>query len=127
MKCTNKSCTRPRVEGKSECVSCRESHRKSARKRYDANRAKLNRATILRRHKVTAEEYEQMMAQQGGVCVICKQPCGHYSRLSIDHDHISGKVRGLLCNNCNRAIGMFGDDPARLVRAVEYLANASLA
>ncbi len=68
-----------------------------------------------------------MMAQQGRVCAICKQPCGHYSRLSLDHDHISGRVRGLLCNNCNRAIGMLGDDPARLVRAAEYLANASIA
>jgi hypothetical protein len=72
------------------------------------------------RYGITLEQYDHLIASQNGRCAICLQgPTGQ--RLSIDHCHASGKVRGLLCTNCNAALGMLGDDPARLARAMTYL------
>lgn len=61
---------------------------------------------------------------QGGVCAICLGPPAEGDRgdrLHVDHDHVTGEVRGLLCSHCNTALGKFRDDPARLRRAAEYL------
>lgn len=86
------------------------------------------RAHILRsRYGLTVERYEAMLAAQGGVCAICEQAETILNRngvqqcLGVDHDHITGEVRGLLCFKCNSALGAFGDDTRRLVRAAEYL------
>ena len=78
---------------------------------------------------ITLAEYEQMWIQQGGTCAVCGQfettlRCGRPVLLAVDHCHETGEVRGLLCNNCNRAIGMLGDNPAVLASAVEYLLAA---
>jgi hypothetical protein len=72
------------------------------------------------------EIYESMLAAQGGVCDICGKPekrtyRGKVLPLHVDHDHETGKVRALLCCNCNSMIGFSGDDPAMLLAAVEYL------
>lgn len=50
-----------------------------------------------------------------------KEECGNYSRLSVDHDHQTGKIRGLLCNNCNRAIGLLKDSSDILYKAAKYI------
>lgn len=67
-----------------------------------------------------------MLAEQNGVCAICRRPStrkvlDRKSALVIDHDHKTKKVRALLCNNCNTAIGLFKEDPEILTSAVEYL------
>jgi len=56
-------------------------------------------------------------------CEICgrAEPGNRFTRLSIDHDHATGKFRGLLCHRCNKAIGLFGDDTSLLLAAVSYL------
>lgn len=71
---------------------------------------------------ITAEEYELLLRAQGGVCAVCKKP-PRKRRLSVDHDHVTMRVRGLLCNYCNlRIIGKARD--AELYRqAAEYLSN----
>jgi hypothetical protein len=58
---------------------------------------------------------------QDGVCVICGSPPPDESSLHVDHDHRTGRIRGLLCFTCNNALGDFGDDLDRLARAVTYL------
>ena len=70
------------------------------------------------KYGITSEEYAAFVEQQNGVCAICEQPD---RRIGVDHDHATGKVRGLLCNHCNRALGSFGDDPERLAQAIRYL------
>lgn len=65
-------------------------------------------------------EYKYILAKQNFVCAICGQPDAN-RRLSVDHCHATGKVRGLLCLRCNRGIGLFQDDPNRLVKASVYL------
>lgn len=70
--------------------------------------------------------YELMLKAQGGVCAICSQPetrknqNGKVRALCIDEDHKTGKVRGLLCGSCNRALGLFKDDLNILSAAVAY-------
>lgn len=70
---------------------------------------------------ITPEDYELMLAVQGGVCAICEQPSPRRTRLDIDHDHATGEIRGLLCTFCNRAIGMLRDRPIVAARAARYL------
>lgn len=76
----------------------------------------------VRNHGLTPADYEAMLARQNGGCAICKgPPNGSTSRFHIDHDHTTGKVRGLLCMSCNFAIGYLKDDPARARAAADYL------
>ena len=70
------------------------------------------------KYGITQEEYEAMLSNQGHVCWICKEKGKR--RLTIDHDHETGKIRGLLCCNCNFGLGFFNDDPGLLRRAAQY-------
>ena len=78
-----------------------------------------------RRYKygLTTEQFDALLAGQGGVCAICGtlEWMGRGNAPHTDHDHATGRVRGVLCGNCNNGIGMFGDDPARLRAAADYL------
>lgn len=88
---------------------------------------------LLRKFGITLSEYEALAELQGGVCAICGElPTGQRNRrrgeqrvfrarLVVDHDHSTGEVRGLLCNNCNAGIGVLNDDPALIRRALNYL------
>lgn len=77
---------------------------------------------------ITLEQYHKILEDQKEVCAICHQPerriCGRtkqISRLVIDHCHETGKVRGLLCHDCNTGIGKLREDPIRLLRAIRYI------
>ena len=70
---------------------------------------------------VSREEYSIMLNNQEGVCAICKHPNANGRRLSIDHDHFTGEIRGLLCNNCNVLLGHAKDNPYILRKALEYI------
>ncbi len=77
-------------------------------------------ATILtRQYGLSLAQYNEMLDRQHGRCAICREP--FHARPAVDHDHASGRVRGLLCTFCNTGIGLFRDDPARLRSAIEYL------
>ena len=79
--------------------------------------------SLKRKFKITLEEYQQMEQNQGGVCAICGGVCTR--KLAVDHDHATGKVRGLLCNNCNRGLGHFKDNLENLQQAINYLKEHS--
>ena len=83
---------------------------------------------LKKRYNITLEDYDQMFAEQNGVCAICKLPEtseNQYGikRLSVDHDHQTGRVRGLLCYNCNHMLGFAKDNYVRLINGVYYLLN----
>ncbi len=73
-----------------------------------------------KRYGVSPEQYDAMYEAQGGVCAICRTEGGSY-RLAVDHDHATDQIRGLLCSNCNAAIGLLQDKPEYLSSALLYL------
>lgn len=87
--------------------------------------SEIHRNSNIRAYGIEPEDYEALLLAQGGVCAICEKICKTGKRLSIDHDHVSGQVRGLLCSSCNRGIGNLHDDVDLLVRAANYLCAAA--
>ena len=99
------------------CKECKKKQKKSEQAKLDSWRF-----NIMERYGVTESQYLEMLESQGNVCAICgKTPEENGRRLSIDHDHKTGRVRGLLCIGCNRALGYFRDRPEIMLSAAEYL------
>lgn len=111
----------------SRCKECKESVAKPYRdENRDRRLERIRRANLKRMYDLSLEEYEEMHARQNGCCAICLRPermKNRYGlvRLAVDHDAVTGKVRGLLCRACNRSIGQLCHDPEILRRAAEYL------
>jgi len=89
---------------------------------------KYRRENLLRRYGLTVDTYNLLYAKHDGKCGICNKEesalsylTGRPQRLAIDHDHATGKVRGLLCFSCNRALGYFKDNSILLQSAIRYL------
>lgn len=85
----------------------------------------------LKQYNLTLESYNKMLTKQNHVCKICKKPETTISpktdkirNLAVDHCHSSGIVRGLLCGNCNNALGFFYDNIQSLKEAIKYLRKA---
>lgn len=77
-----------------------------------------------RRYGITPTEYAERLATQGGGCAVCgTDRCSDGRRLVVDHCHITGRVRGILCHRCNTGIGMLGDGLAGVRKALAYLAS----
>ena len=74
----------------------------------------------LDRFGITPEDYKRMLAEQKGVCAICNKP-DNKRRLSLDHYHETGQIRGLLCANCNHLLGNAQDNEDTLLAAIQYL------
>lgn len=75
---------------------------------------------------ITAAQYDAMQAEQNGVCACCEQPersvrNGRVKMLAVDHDHVTGAIRGLLCSNCNPMLGHAGDSIDILQKGAAYL------
>lgn len=88
-----------------------------------------SRNRVVRQYGLTSDEYEKMLAEQDFKCKICRRPqpkfsSGRQISLAIDHCHRTGRVRGLLCSGCNRALGYLDDDPKITLAAALYLINA---
>ena len=78
---------------------------------------------LKRTHGIGNIEYKVMHDSQNGVCDICKCKLNssRFTKFAVDHDHKTGKIRGLLCTNCNTALGLFKDSTTRLSSAIHYL------
>jgi len=72
---------------------------------------KKRRWNLIRRHGITPEQYHALFNAQNGVCAICLQPETMRSNLSVDHNHMTGVVRSLLCHRCNVAVGLVKERP----------------
>jgi len=138
LKC--KVCGYTRPKGRTVCAPCRVREQQSTFASPQAYRDHLRKITAARRLKklgVTQDIYNAKLAEQGGVCAICKKPetVTRKSPLNgelivrefcADHDHVTGKFRGLLCQRCNNGLGNFKDDLDNLREAIRYLEIASL-
>jgi hypothetical protein len=107
-----------------------EKKRAYARKRQKEYRENNLRAwksgRLKSQYGITLEEYEEMYGDQNGLCALCGKPetstyRGKTRKLAVDHCHGTGKVRALLCSNCNTGLGSFMHDPELLQRAISYL------
>lgn len=101
-----------------------------ARKRGLTSKELAAEQRLRYKYEIDLPTLRAMAERQGYLCAICRRVggiCKHgrIDRLTVDHDHLTGKVRGLLCDQCNRGLGMFKDDSARMFVAAEYLARHS--
>lgn len=104
-----------------ECVRTRTNAR--YHKHKDAEVEGRYRRRLMAAYGITHDDYLRMYAEQEGRCAICSVPFENLpTRPHVDHDHETGRVRGLLCFNCNGGLGQFKDDPTLLVKAADYLA-----
>ena len=88
--------------------------------RSDADlRARHSGARLSRNYGLSRKEHRRLLDEQNGVCAVCKLPSRR--ALCVDHCHATRQVRGLLCDKCNTALGLLGDDVPRLLAAVAYL------
>lgn len=100
---------------------------REARTAYpDRHRTYDRRSDLRKKYGIELEEYEAMLAAQGGVCAICAATPND-RRLAVDHCHVTGKVRGLLCSSCNIGIGYFRDSAEALAAAIKYLSAPTTA
>lgn len=92
---------------------------------YSNNKVKAKDTRLKINYGISHERFEEMLEEQNGCCAICGKNLllGRYKAdiACVDHNHSSGKVRGLLCNSCNRGLGYFFDNPEFLEKAIIYL------
>lgn len=87
------------------------------------NSTRTRKYNLLRQYGITEKGYANLLEKQKGLCAICgtDKPTGKWKVFAVDHCHNTGMVRGLLCNECNRGIGLLRDNPEILRKAADYL------
>lgn len=97
-----------------------EKYRAQVRRRKPKVARKHKNIQLRIRYGMTIEQYDALLAAQNGVCAACASPPGKRA-LAVDHDHTSGVVRGLLCGNCNVALGLLYECPTRITALRDYI------
>lgn len=116
------------------------SHKDRQKKYYLANKKKISiyqknrrqthreetriydrKQRLKQKFNMTINEYDELLKKQGNVCAICGKELEKGKRLAVDHNHKTGKIRGLLCVNCNMMLGMSKDNINTLKNAIKYL------
>lgn len=105
-----------------------EGYLQAAEKYRNNHRDKIHDYKLKTRYNITLDQYNEMLQKQNGKCDICgcKESALHNTtkkvqRLAVDHCHITGKVRGILCQDCNRGIAKFKEDVSLFDKAKEYI------
>lgn len=130
MVCT--ACTRPIIKtapNRRFCADCRvERRRATDRERQRTIRStpeyrlKYRAYSLGRNYGITIDQFDVILARQGGVCAICGSPDPRWTKAwHVDHDHRSGFIRGILCQGCNLLVGMSRDRADVLRQAADYL------
>jgi hypothetical protein len=118
-----------------KCEPCKKMVKKRVKERFAeknptywrdwSRRTNERRLPFLAAYGISPEEYREMIEDHGNRCAVCTAKAGGWrangGRLVVDHDHETGAIRGLLCPSCNRGLGQFEDDPARLISASRYI------
>jgi hypothetical protein len=115
---------------------CKECKNKDSKEWYSKNKERKKELSSNYRHTkknqdlkkaygITLDDYNNMLVEQNNQCKICMTSADRLKRsLCVDHDHSTGKVRGLLCDTCNRSLGLLKDNIDILKKAVQYLQEA---
>lgn len=121
---------RHRESSKRYYYANKDKRRMMVREYYLKNKIKASlcnkNAGLKRDYGITLEEYGQLLKNQGYKCAICGSTENEGKNLAVDHCHDTNTIRGLLCNKCNRGIGLLRDSQEILLSAVEYLRNYSI-
>ncbi|SRR6266487_4083654 len=111
---------------KSRCKDCYSEYKREHP--YDQSPHDWWKVHIKRTYRITEQDYNTLLQEQGGVCASCGKPetvfdlrTNSLRKLSIDHCHTTDAVRGLLCNGCNQALGYLREDPERIKALLKYV------
>ena len=89
---------------------------------HESNKERVRHLNLVRDFGITLDEYNKLLVNQNESCAICHKHQDEFDRaLAVDHDHKTGKVRGLLCASCNNGLGRFKDNKDLLSEAIKYL------
>lgn len=105
------------------CKTCTSAYQNSLRQKNPTRRAYARNYYLVKTYGITADEYDVILARQGGGCAICGATRGAVDResLCVDHNHVTGVVRGLLCLRCNFSVRDLGDDLDLARKTMEYI------
>lgn len=107
---------------KSKCRICENITRQTYTVRYNRSTEKAKKSAknsiLKQKYRITIEDFERLQSKQYDACRICARKD---LQLVVDHDHKTGIIRGLLCHNCNRGLGVFFENPALLRQAANHL------
>ena len=113
---------------KSICKTCANEVRRKSRKYYESDKLRNTKNHLRNNYNLSLKDYDALYEKQGGFCYICDKnetvvhgASKQVQRLTVDHDHQTGKVRGLLCSMCNKGLGCFYDSVENLLQAALYL------
>lgn len=103
----------------------REKIRAQQKVRHERTKDIVRKYILKKKYGITVADYQRLLVLQGGRCAICRsdKPGGRGLRFYVDHDHVTGKTRGLLCIRCNTGIGGLRDNVLILRAAIAYLEN----
>lgn len=110
-------------ERRNKYWSNREEHSKKSREYRSKNRHLERNRRLINKYGICLEEFNKMYQLQDGKCATCRKSCPNNSRngLYVDHNHSNGKIRALLCSNCNRVLGLINENKATLESMIKYL------
>jgi hypothetical protein len=110
------------ARGNKTNARCRECHKLYCNANWHAKTPIEKQASRVRTmYGMDPQDYIAMHEQQAGKCAVCQNEPTTQRGLHLDHCHETGAIRGLLCHNCNVALGCFNDSPALMMRAIKYL------
>ena len=97
-----------------------------AKEYYKKYKINWHKHDIKKKYGLSLDDYLEMVAKQHGVCAVCLQPeislyKGVVRRLSVDHDHTTNAMRGLLCSKCNTALGLLDEDTVKMQSLIRYI------
>lgn len=103
---------------------CKDCHNRRQKDKYSPKQMK--EYNLIKLYGITIKDYDKIFYSQNGCCKICNTHISelnsnHKKTLCVDHCHTTDKIRGLLCDSCNRGLGLFKDSPEVLKKAIEYL------
>ena len=102
------------------CKECMKNYKRNKYKTNTKGLESVRRQSYKRLYGISIEDYERLLEAQNGLCKICGKEPGH-KPLSVDHNHVTGKVRGLLCSHCNVGIGNLMDNIDIMRKAIDYI------
>ena len=107
---------------RTECKTCKREYNKKWYKKGKKDHLKrMRNSELKRKYGITLAQYEVLNEVQNGLCAICGKSNKSGVGLHVDHNHVTGKLRGLLCFKCNAALGMVNDNIELLQNMIQYL------